>query len=111
VSHGHDIDESVEITDIILAVVLALALAALVVITDGAAAVLIAVVGALIVGVIGVSAQLAGLIQDGDSPAVDLLQTNIQDPVVWTDSKDFTITSVDLDGALRLGGSLGFGAA
>ena len=109
VSHGHYIDETVEITDIILSIVLAVALAALVVVTDGAAAVLIAVVGALIVGVVGFSAQIAGLIEDGDSPAIDLLQSNIQDPMTWTDSKDFAISSVDLDGALRLGGSLGFG--
>jgi hypothetical protein len=109
VSHGHYIDESVEITDIILAVVLALALAALVVVTDGAAAVLIAVVGGLIVGLVGISPQLAGLIEGGDAPAIDLLQDNIHDPMTWTDSTDFTVSAVDLDGSLRLGGSLGFG--
>ena len=29
--------------------------------------------------------------------------------MTWTDSKDFSITSVDLNGSLRLGGALGFG--
>jgi hypothetical protein len=109
--HGHYIDESVEITDIILSVILAVAIAALAVMTGGAAGVLIAVVGALIVGLIAFSPQIAGLIQDGDAPALDLLQVNIVGPTTWTDSKDFTIDAVELNGSMRLGGSLGFGSA
>jgi hypothetical protein len=39
------------------------------------------------------------------------LQENIYAPIVWTDSQDFTIQVVDLNGAIRLGGALGFGSA
>jgi hypothetical protein len=109
--HGHYIDESVEITEIILAAVVAIAFAALAVLTGGAAGVLIAVIGALIAGLIGLSPQIAGLIEDGDAPAMDLLQSNIVGPTTWTDSKDFTIDAVQLNGSMRLGGSLGFGSA
>lgn len=108
VSHGHYIDESVEITDIILGIVLGVALAVVVVLTGGAAAVVIAIVGALVVGLISLSPQIAGLVEDGDAPAIDMLQDNIYAPMVWTDSRDFTVSSVTLDGSLRLGGSLGF---
>lgn len=110
VSHGHYISKSVEITDMILTAVLALEVAALTIITDGAAAVVIAVVGALIVGLVAVSPQINGLVENDDAPAVDLLQENIYAPVVWTDSQNFTIQNVELDGAIRLGGTLGFAA-
>lgn len=108
-SHGHSIAEWVKIIDAILALVAAVALAALAVATGGAAALVIGVVGALLVGVIGLSAEISGLIENGDSPAIDLMQENIYNPMVWTDSQDFTVVSVDLDGSIRLGGSLGFG--
>lgn len=108
VSNGHTIAEWVEITDIILALVLAVAMAVLTVLTDGAASVAIAIVGALIVGLIALSPQISGLIENDDAPAIDLLQENIYAPIVWTDSADFTVTAVDLNGSLRLGGSLGF---
>jgi hypothetical protein len=110
-SNGHYIDEKVEITDAILAAVLALALAVLAALTGGAAAVVITIVGALIVGLIASSPQINGLIENNDAPAIDLLQENIYAPIVWTDSQDFTISAVDLDGSIRLGGALGFGSA
>ncbi len=111
VSHGHDIAEWVKITDDILAIVVGIGVAVLVVLTDGAAAVVIAVVGALIAGAIAVAPEISGLIEDNDAPAIDLLQENIYAPMVWTDSSDFVVDTVDLDGSLRLGGALGFGSA
>lgn len=109
ISHGHYIDEGVEITDIILSVVLAVAFAVAAMLTGGAAGMVIAVIGALIVGLVAMSAQISGLIENDDAPAIDLLQENIYAPVVWTDSEDFSVTSVNLNGSLRLGGALGFG--
>ncbi len=106
--HGHYIEEWVEITDAILSVIVAIIAAVLVVATDGAAAPIIGIIGALLVGLIAVSPQIIGLIINNDSPSIDLLQENIYAPIVWTDSQDFTIQSVDLNGAIRFGGSLGF---
>ena len=108
-SHGHRIAEWVKITDAILAVVVAVALAALAVVTGGAAVPVIAVLGALLVGVIGLAPEISGMIENDDAPAIDLLQENVYAPIVWTDSKDFSVLSVELDGSLRLGGALGFG--
>ena len=109
-SHGHRIAEWVKITDAILALVLAIALAVLAVVTGGAAVPVIAVVGALLVGVVALAPEIEGLIVNGDAPAIDLLEENIHNPMVWTDSKDFSVQTVDLDGSIRLGGALGFAA-
>jgi len=57
------------------------------------------------------SPQINGLIENDDAPAIDLLAANIVAPIVWTDSKEFTIDAVELSGSIRLGGSLGFGSA
>lgn len=108
-SHGHHIAEWVKITDAILGLVLAVALAALALITGGAAVPVIAVLGALLVGVIELSPTINGMIENDDAPAINLLQENIRNPMAWTDSKDFQVQTVDLDGSIRLGGSLGFG--
>lgn len=109
-SNGHYIAEWVEITDAILAVVLGVALAALAIVTGGAAVPIIAVIGALIVGAVALSPTIDGMIQNNDAPAIDLLQENIYAPIVWTDSQAFAVSSVDLNGSLRLGGALGFSA-
>ncbi|MEM9293127.1 MAG: TULIP family P47-like protein [Acidobacteriota bacterium] len=110
-SHGHHIATWVKITDDLLALVLGIALAALAILTGGAAVPVIAVLGALLVGLIALSPTISGMIENNDAPAINLLQDNISNPMVWTDSKDFQIDVVDLDGAIRLGGSLGFGSA
>jgi hypothetical protein len=110
-SHGNIVAEWVKITDAILALVLAIAVAVLAAVTGGAAAPVIVVLGALLVGVVGFSAEIAGLIANNDAPAIDLLQDNIYAPMIWTDSQDLTVTAVTLDGSLQLAGSLGFGAA
>lgn len=109
-SHGNIVAEWVKITDAILALILAVALAVLAVVTGGAAAPVIVVLGALLVGAVGFSAEIAGLIANNDAPAIDLLEDNIYAPMTWTDSKDLTVTAVTLDGSLQLAGSLGFGS-
>lgn len=110
-THGNIVAEWVKITDAILAVVLAIALAVLAVVTGGAAVPVIVVIGALLVGLVGFSAEIEGMIANDDAPAIDLLQENVYAPMVWTDSRDFTVSAVDLDGSLRLAGALGFAAA
>ncbi|MBO0930061.1 TULIP family P47-like protein [Fibrella aquatilis] len=110
-SNGHYIAEWVQITDTILAVVLGIALAALAILSGGAAVPIIAIVGALIVGAVALSPTINGMIQNNDAPAIDLLQENIYAPIVWTDSQAFAVSTVDLNGSLRLGGALGFTTA
>ena len=110
-SNGHYIDETVQITDDILGIVVGIAASVLAAVTGGIAAPIIAIVGALLAGVIMVSPEISGLIENDDSPAIDMLQENIYTPMVWTDSQDFTVQTVDLNGSLRLGGSLGFSSA
>ncbi|WBO21381.1 TULIP family P47-like protein [Sphingomonas abietis] len=107
-SHGNIVAEWVKITDAIVAAILAIALVVLAVVTGGAAAPVIVVLGALLVGAVGFSAEIAGLIANDDAPAIDLLQDNIYAPIVWTDSQDFAVSDVMLDGSLRLVGALGF---
>lgn len=110
-THGNIVEEWVKITDAILAAVLAIAIAVLAVVTGGAAAPIIVVIGALLVGAVGFSAEIAGLIANDDAPAIDLLQDNIYAPIVWTDSQDFTVSDVALNGSLRLAGALAFDSA
>ena len=69
--------------------------------------------GAVVTPALGVApGAVPGLLAyDGDAPPMDLLQVNIVKPTTWTDSKDFTISAVELNGSMRLGGALGFGSA
>lgn len=42
----------------------------------------------------------------GPPPPLDLLVLNLTDPIVWTDSKDFKLTSAGLNDSLQLAGTL-----
>jgi hypothetical protein len=75
------------------------------VLTSGAAF----VVGAIVIGVlVGVATQVPGMIaaigQD-DAPDLSLLAFNTTDPIAWTDTKDFNLSSATLNGSLQLGGA------
>ena len=107
-SHGDQIAEWVQITEDILGIIVGISSTVLAALTGGVAAPIIAIVGALLAGVIMVEPQISELIENDDSPAIDMLQENIYTPIVWTDSNDFVVETVDLNGSLRLGGNLGF---
>jgi hypothetical protein len=92
------------LTQIIIALVAALALIILTVLTDGAAL----VVGGLIIGLIlGADQIVPALIEKvngDDSPSIDLLLVNSVDPITWTGSSVFKLGYGSLNVSLQLGG-------
>ena len=106
--HGTYKSAGVEIAEWMIAIIVAIALIILGILTDGAAF----VIGALIIGALGglaaVTPQLVDLVNTDDSPSIDLLSFNVSDPIKWSDSKDYLLQDVGLNGPLQLGGKLLF---
>ncbi|PRY27013.1 P-47 protein [Spirosoma oryzae] len=96
------------ITQLVIAIVAAIALIILTVVTAGAAL----VVGGLIIGLIlGADMIVPDVIQDVNtdtSPSIDLLLINAVAPIKWTASSDFSLTYASLNVSLQLGGNPGF---
>jgi hypothetical protein len=96
------------ITQLVIAIVAAIALIILTVVTAGAAL----VVGGLIIGLIlGADMIVPDVIQDVNtdtSPSIDLLLINAVAPIKWTASSDFNLTYASLNVSLQLGGNPGF---
>jgi hypothetical protein len=93
------------ITQIIIAIVAAIALLILTILTDGAAL----VVGGLIIGLImGADQIVPALIEkvnQDDSPDISLLLVNAVDPITWTASSAFKLDYGSLNVSLQLGGN------
>lgn len=96
------------ITQLIIAIVAAIALLILAILTDGAAL----VVGGLIIGlVMGADQIVPALIEkvnQDDSPDISLLLVNAVDPITWTASGAFTLDYGSLNVSLQLGGDPSF---
>lgn len=106
--HGTYKSAGIEIAEWMIAIVVAIALIILGILTDGAAF----VIGALIIGALGglaaVTPQIVDLVNSDDSPSIDLLTFNVSDPIKWSDSQDYLLQAVGLNGPLQLGGKLSF---
>lgn len=93
------------ITELIIAIVAAVALIILTIVTGGATF----IVGGLIIGLIlGLDMLVPDVIEavnTDDSPAIDLLLINAVSPITWTDSSDFKLDYASLNVSLQLGGN------
>lgn len=104
IQHTIEQSEGSIITEIIIAIVAAIALIILAIATGGAAL----IVGGLIIGLIlGADMIIPDVIKDVNtdtSPAIDLMLINAVDPIQWTDSKDFKLDYASMNVSLQLGG-------
>ena len=106
--HGTYKSPGIEIAEWMLAIIVAIALIILGILTDGAAF----IIGALIIGALGglaaATPEIVDLVNSDDSPSIEMLAFNISDPIRWSDSKDYLLQSAGLNGPLQLGGKLIF---
>jgi Clostridium P-47 protein len=96
-------DPAIDVIKTIL-IVISIVLVILTMIVDAPLGLLL---GVLLAG-IAVGQYEIGNIQmthKGDAPGLDDLTNNFSAPIVWSDSKDFTLKSVGLSEALQLGGT------
>ena len=67
------------------------------------------IVGAIIIGaLVGLATQapsMVAAIGQDDAPDLSLLAFNTTDPIGWSDTKNFDLTSATLNGSLQLGGN------
>ncbi len=92
------------ITQIIIAIVAAVALVILTVVTDGAALVAGGLIIGLILGADMIVPEVIKAVNTDDSPAIDLLLINAIKPIKWTDSADFKLNFAALNVSMQLGG-------
>ncbi len=106
--HSINQSEGSHLTQLIIAIVGAVALLLLAVLTGGAAL----IVGGLVIGLlIGADMIVPAAIEDANkdtSPSIDLLLVNAVNPITWTASKVFSLTYGHMDNALQLGGDPNF---
>jgi Clostridium P-47 protein len=66
------------------------------------------IVGAIVIGaLVGLATQapsMVAAIGQDDAPDLSLLAFNTTDPIGWTDTQNFDLTSATLNGSLQLGG-------
>jgi hypothetical protein len=100
--------EGVEITEIIAGIVAAVATVVVGVLTGGAGFVVAGLVAGLLVGAANAAPNVIAVVGTDDAPSIDLLVVNATDPLVWTDQRDFPLTSAGLNASLLLGGTPAF---
>lgn len=92
------------ITQLIIEIVAAVALAILTVVTDGAALIVGGLIIGLILGADMIVPDIIEAVNTDASPAIDLLMINAVDPIKWTDSSDFKLNYASLNVSMQLGG-------
>jgi hypothetical protein len=102
--HSINQSEGSHLTQLIIAIVAAVALLLLVILTDGAALVLGGLVIGLLLGADQIVPALIENVNKDDSPSLDLLLVNAVAPIVWTSSSVFKLTYASLNNSLQLGG-------
>ena len=107
-NHGVNKAAWVEITEEIATVVLVIVAAVFTAATDGAGAIVVALIGGLITGAAANAANIEALVAKNDAPSMDLLVLNSTDPIKWSDSKDFDLNYASLNESLQLGGDASF---
>jgi Clostridium P-47 protein len=106
VEHTVTQDPGYAIADEILSVVAMIVVIAIGIATDGVGLAIAGVVAALIMGAVQIIPELIATIGTDDAPAIDLMVVDATAPIVWPGSSGFQLTSADLSGCLRLGGTL-----
>ena len=96
--------EGIEITEIIAGIIAALVTIIVGVLTGGAGF----IIAGLIVGILmGVGVEVPNIISTigtDDAPGMQMLVFNSTDPIRWSDSANFDLTSAGLNQSLQLGG-------
>ena len=104
IQHNIHRSEGSIITEIIIAIVAAVALLILTVVTDGAALIVGGLIIGLILGADTIVPTVIEAVNTDDSPAIDLLLINAVSPIQWTDSSDFKLDYASLNVSMQLGG-------
>ncbi|MPQ49270.1 TULIP family P47-like protein [Marinifilum sp. N1E240] len=92
------------ITEVVIAIVAAIALLILTIATDGAALIVGGIIIGLILGADTIVPEIIEAVNTDDSPAIDLLIINAVSPIKWTDSSDFKLDYASLNVSMQLGG-------
>ena len=92
------------ITQIIIAIVAAVALIILAIVTSGAALIVGGLIAGLILGADMIVPDVIKAVNTDTSPAIDLLLINAVSPIKWTDSSDFKLNYASLNVSMQLGG-------
>jgi hypothetical protein len=99
-------DPGYTIANEILSAVAMIAVIAIGIATDGVGFAIAGVVAALILGAVQIIPELIATIGTDDAPAIDLMVVDATAPITWPGSSGFQLTTADLSGCLRLGGTL-----
>jgi hypothetical protein len=107
-SHWTQTSPGIEITEEILVFAAVIGALIAVVVTDGAALTVVALIIGLIAGVMTLTTALIKDVGEGDAPPINELVLNATAAISWADSKDFQLGFAGLNDSLQLGGNLGF---
>jgi hypothetical protein len=99
-------DPGYTIANEILSVISMIVVIAVGIATDGVGFAIAGVIAALILGAVQIIPELIATIGTDDAPAIDLMVVDATAPITWPGSSGFRLTTADLSGCLRLGGTL-----
>lgn len=102
--HSISQSEGSHVTQLIIAIVAAIALIILAILTDGAALIIGGLVIGLLLGANQIVPALIEKVNRDDSPDIGLLITNAVAPIVWSASNVFKLTYGHMNNSLQLGG-------
>ncbi|PZF72469.1 TULIP family P47-like protein [Taibaiella soli] len=105
VQHTIHQSEGSIITELIIAIIAAIALLILTIATDGAVLIAGGFIAGLIMGADMIVPEVIQAINTDDSPSIDLMLINAVNPIRWTDSKDFKLDYASLNVSMQLGGN------
>ena len=99
-------DPGYTIADEILSVLAMIVVIAVGIATDGVGFAIAGIIATLVLGAVQIIPELIATIGTNDAPAIDMMIADATAPVTWSGSSGFQITSADLSGCMRLGGTL-----
>jgi len=108
VEHGTHTSLGTEILKWMIIVAGVIATVVLCFVTEGAALVVGGVIIGVLVGVAVASPDIIAAVDNNTAPNLDLLTLNTTDPIKWSAQNVFSLTSVQLNNALQLGGDPDF---
>lgn len=94
--------EGYEIAEIVIAIIAAIVIIILGILTDGAAFIIGALIIGLISGLAMATPKIISTVGKDDAPDLNLLTTNINKPIIWPGQNKFNLTSAQLNGCLQL---------
>lgn len=106
--HWTTTDPGIQVTEEILGILAILLALIAIVVTDGAAIGLAAMVIGVVSGTMALTTDLITDAGKDNAPAIDAMVLSCTAPIVWNDAGDFKITVAGLSDSLQLGGDPNF---